>query len=73
MYLIMEKIKSNVSVLEEFLKKNDMGTENINHCNDLEAANNFYNKLIKDGIIKKRGFTLKGIGEAHLNHSSIKY
>ncbi|PWV53471.1 hypothetical protein [Chitinophaga sp. S165] len=33
---------------------------------DLSKANNYYNKLIKNGVIKRRGFTLRGIEDAHL-------
>jgi len=32
----------------------------------LSKANDAYNKMIKDGIIKKRGYTLRGIEDAHL-------
>jgi len=32
----------------------------------LSTANNYYNKLIENGVMKKRGFTLRGIEDAHL-------
>lgn len=32
----------------------------------LSTANRHYNKLIENGVMKKRGFTLRGIEDAHL-------
>lgn len=37
-----------------------------NNIADLHKANEKYNKLVADGVIKKRGYTLRDIGEAHL-------
>ena len=33
---------------------------------DLSKANDFYNELIANGTIKKRGYTLRGIDDYHL-------
>ena len=37
----------------------------------LSAANDFYNKLLKSGTIKKRGYTLRGIEDYQLFRNSI--
>lgn len=38
----------------------------------LSAANDLYNKLLKEGKIKKRGYTLRGIEDYRLFRSSIQ-
>lgn len=37
----------------------------------LSAANDLYNKLLKSGTIKKRGYTLRGIEDYRLFRNSI--
>jgi hypothetical protein len=32
----------------------------------IAAANEIYNKLVSNGIVKKRGYTLRGIEDIHL-------
>lgn len=37
-----------------------------NKPTNLIKANDTYNKLLKNGVIKKRGYTLRGIEDIHL-------
>ena len=37
----------------------------------LSGANDFYNKLVKSGALKKRGYTLRGIEDFRLFRNSI--
>ena len=38
---------------------------------DLLKANEEYNKLVNEGVIKKRGYTLRGIEDVHLFNVSL--
>jgi chromosome condensin MukBEF complex kleisin-like MukF subunit len=37
----------------------------------LVRANDTYNKLVNQGLLKKRGYTLRGIEDAHLFRSKF--
>lgn len=67
----MIETKSIVSELEEVLKKSESMAKENKSNNDLSRANDFYNKMVHDGVIKKRGYTLRGIDDSHLYFTSI--
>lgn len=51
---------------EKAVKKKERELEGDRSYLALKEANDFYNKLLEDGIAKKRGFTLRGIEDSHL-------
>ncbi len=57
---------SIVSELEEILKSKNIQSNQEKKYNNLTNINDRYNKLIRDGYIKKRGYTLRGIEDTHL-------
>lgn len=63
----MELQTDLISKFEEVLKKENNGkkTEIVND-KQLLLANEFYNKLLKTGVFKERGITLRGIEDIHL-------
>lgn len=60
------------SLVDNFqqLIKNRESVNNEN--NNLSKINDTYNKLVEKGLIKKRGYTLRGIEDAHLLRCKIK-
>ena len=53
------------SVSENFQKIFTQKSNSVNKTT-LTRANENYNKLLAKGVIKKRGYTLRGIEDAHL-------
>lgn len=43
-------------------------TPHLKNGNILLNANEHYNRLLEKGIVKKRGYTLRGIEDIHLLH-----
>lgn len=68
----MIETKSIVSELEKVLREREDSKENKAN-EDLNRANDFYNKMIQDGVMKKRGYTLRGIDDSHLYFNSIQH
>ena len=62
----MENHSNIVSNLKEVIAKEEKRLKVKNNSNRLIAANDFYNKLLEKGLIKKRGYTLRGIEDMHL-------
>lgn len=59
-------IKTNLNLTEQFeklIQDKDLKTQSDNR---LIEANELYNKWVKDGVIKPRGYTLRGIEDIHL-------
>lgn len=69
----MEKKTSSVSELVKALKNAEKANKDNKAFNNLKEANDFYNKMLSEGIIKKRGNTLRGIEQAHLFYSTISH
>ncbi|MBO9572151.1 MAG: hypothetical protein J7497_08080 [Chitinophagaceae bacterium] len=67
----MEKKTSSVSELVKVLDDVEKANKDNKDFNNLKQANDFYNKMLSEGIIKKRGNTLRGIEQAHLLYSTI--
>lgn len=62
----MKTSNSLVSKLEDLLKQVEISSQDHSSFNKLNKANDHYNNLVKTGVIKKRGFTLRGIEDVHL-------
>lgn len=62
----MDPKESIVTQLENILKQKKEENSKNETYSSLNRANDFYNKMIHQGIIKKRGFTLRGIEDNHL-------
>jgi len=62
--------KQITNKLEEFVKTNESKFKSEGF-KKLLIANDKYNKLVSDGVLKKRGFTLRGIEDIHLFHVKI--
>lgn len=62
----MENQSDIISKLKEVFKKEEEKLKAKKTNERLVSANNYYNKLIERGIIKKRGYTLRGIEDTHL-------
>jgi len=62
----MEPKESIVTQLEKILKEQEKENSKNETYSSLNRANDFYNKMIDQGITKKRGFTLRGIEDNHL-------
>lgn len=62
----MEPKESVVAQLERVLKAQEEQTKKSHGSNSLWRANELYNKLVNNGVIKKRGYTLRGIEDSHL-------
>lgn len=62
---------SLVTELEDVLKKNEILNKEVAIKQDLVKANDLYNKLLHDGLIKKRGNTLRSIDDSHLYYNTI--
>ena len=63
-FSMRNKIESTVSKFEDLLSQN----RKYKPSNNLEKANNLYNNLIKKGLIKKKGNTLKNINEVNFSN-----
>lgn len=63
-FSMRNKIESTVSKFEDLLSQN----RKYKPSNSLEKANNLYNNLIKKGLIKKKGNTLKNINEVNFSN-----
>ncbi len=61
-----ETISDNFQTIFLDKKKSEIPGSNLSKANDT------YNKLLKEGLIKKRGFTLRGIEDAHLFNMKYK-
>lgn len=61
----MAKDKKIIEKLQDLVRSNEdkFKSESFHR---LSKANDKYNKLISDGITRKRGFTLRGIEDIHL-------
>lgn len=57
-----------ISLLNEALKREQQKVEEGGSKPSLVAANDFYNKLLENGTIKKRGNTLRDISNPNLFH-----
>jgi len=55
-----------ISDLKEVFQKEKQKLDKKQSNQRLTSANEFYNNLIERGIIKKRGYTLRGIEDSHL-------
>jgi hypothetical protein len=55
-----------ISLLSEALEKEQKEFENGKKNSSLFAANEYYNKLLESGVIKKRGYTLRDIGNPNM-------
>jgi len=55
-----------ISELKEVFQKEKQKLDKKQSNQRLISANDFYNNLIERGIIKKRGYTLRGIEDSHL-------
>lgn len=64
----MKKEKKISEDFQEIFISNKIPKEK-NETN-LSRANETYNRLVSKGIIKKRGYTLRGIEDTHLFHFS---
>lgn len=58
--------QSIVSKLQEIIAKEEQELQHTTTAAQLLSANEYYNKLVEEGMIKKRGFTLRGIEDTHL-------
>jgi hypothetical protein len=55
-----------ISLLSETLEREQQEFERGEKKPSLFAANDYYNKLLKSGVIKKRGYTLRDIGSPNM-------
>lgn len=62
---------SAVAELEKVLKDAEKIHKNNRNYASLLEANDFYNRMLSKGIIKKRGNRLRGIEDAHLLYPTI--
>jgi hypothetical protein len=62
----MEEISKIVTELNDVIKKEEAKQHGTKNNDSLLVANDYYNKLIENGMVKKRGFTLRGIEDTHL-------
>ena len=61
---IVEQLKTVIAITEKEV-------ETRRSYIALKEANDFYNKLLENGITQKRGFTLRGIEDSHLFHAKL--
>jgi hypothetical protein len=66
----MANDKQITTKLEQFVKSNENKFKS-DSFQRLSIANDKYNKLVSTGLVKKRGFTLRGIEDMHLFHVKI--
>ena len=62
----MENQSNIISDFKEMVAREEKRLKEKNTYDRLVVANDFYNKLLEKGLIKKRGFTLRGIEDVHL-------
>jgi len=62
----MENNKSIVDQLSLVIQQESSKLKKDDVHSALERANDLYNDLVKQGVIKKRGYTLKGAEDNHL-------
>ena len=63
----MSNLQANLtSELEIILNNRELELRNTITGRNLELANDMYNEMIELGLIKKRGYTLRGIEDTHL-------
>ena len=67
----LEDKKTLITHLEEALKNVEDINKNLESYQSLKQANDLYNKLLDEGVIKKRGYTLRGIEDAHLFNARL--
>ena len=63
----MPKQQNIVIELENLIKKEEKKDDDLK----LNVANELYNRLVKEGTIKKRGYTLRGIEDYKLIRHSL--
>ena len=61
----MEHKESMVKQLKKTIQDKEAENQNNSTYASLNRANDFYNKMVNEGIIKKRGYTLRGIEDFH--------
>jgi hypothetical protein len=67
----MSKDQLNIiQKIEHLVSENDKKPHSPNYEKLLKANEN-YNRLVNSKIFKKRGFTLRGIEDAHLLHQRV--
>ena len=62
----MENHSNIISSLKEVIAKEEKRLKEKKTTDRLISVNNLYNKLLEQGLIKKRGYTLRGIEDMHL-------
>jgi len=67
----MESKETIVQQLERAIERTERDIAVERSYIALKEANDLYNKLLENGIAKKRGFTLRGIEDSHLFHTKL--
>jgi hypothetical protein len=62
----MENQSNIISDYKEMIAREEKRLKERKTTERLISANNLYNKLLEKGLIKKRGYTLRGIEDMHL-------
>lgn len=62
----MEINETIVSQFEQVLKDKKVEKKQSESSKSISRANDLYNKMLDEGLIKKRGYTLRGIEDSHL-------
>ena len=60
-----------IAIVNETIKKEQQKFEKADEGSGLLAANEFYNRLVKEGTIKKKGNTLREIGNSNTVHVKL--
>lgn len=67
----MENQISLITQLETILNDLENNVKMDKSLVSLMEANDLYNKLLNEGLIKKRGYSLRGIEDAHLYKTKL--
>ncbi|HWK59136.1 MAG TPA: hypothetical protein VNQ80_17460 [Parapedobacter sp.] len=67
----MESKETIVQQLEKAIELTEKEIATQRSYIALREANDLYNKLLEDGVAKRRGFTLRGIEDSHLFHTKL--
>ena len=62
----MENQTNIISDFKEMIAREERRLKENNTYDRLAAVNDLYNEWLEKGLIKKRGFTLRGIEDWHL-------
>ncbi|HEY8898451.1 MAG TPA: hypothetical protein VIM79_26665 [Niastella sp.] len=62
----MENQTNVVSDFNEMVAREQKRLKEKNASDSISAIDDLYNELLKKGLIKKRGYTLRGIEDIHL-------